>query len=64
MTEPLQPMSLEERLAGGHEPIDLLKTIHNKYHDDPSFADIVKSPKKYKNFELTDQLLYLKTNNN
>ena len=58
------PVSLTEMMAGGREPIDLLKCIRDKYSEDPMLAPIVESPRDYKNFELTeDKLLYLNNNN-
>lgn len=65
MVEGLKPITLEEMLAGGREPVDLAASVRNKYIEDPTFECIVKNPKEYKNFELTnDNLLYLQTNGN
>ncbi|KAG6898542.1 hypothetical protein C0995_009305 [Termitomyces sp. Mi166 len=34
LTEPLSPLSLAELMGGGHEPVDLLESIHGKYEND------------------------------
>ncbi|KAG6815289.1 hypothetical protein H0H93_010335 [Arthromyces matolae] len=59
----MEPVSLEEMLANGREPIDLLKAVKGKYETDPVFGAIVKNPKGFKNFEYTeDKLLYMRSN--
>jgi len=59
--EPLLAVTLEELLAGGQEPIDLLHCIRDQYTSDSVFAKIDENPCHYKNFELTsDGLMYLR----
>ncbi|KAG6903662.1 hypothetical protein DXG01_015950, partial [Tephrocybe rancida] len=59
----LPPISIEELLSRGREPIDLLASLRDRYEEDPLFKKIIEAPKAYKNFELEDGVLYMKTIN-
>ena len=62
--DPLPAMTLEELLAGGREPVDLLSSIQDQYKSDSTFAKIAENPQHYKNFELShDGLMYIRNNN-
>ena len=41
--------------------LDLLTEIRGKYEFDPAFQPIIAKPKDFRNFEVNDQLIYLKT---
>ena len=41
--------------------LDLLKELQGKYKDDPLFKSIIEKPKEFRNFEIKNDLLYLKT---
>ncbi|KAG6823421.1 hypothetical protein H0H92_010285 [Tricholoma furcatifolium] len=57
----MTPITLEELLQGGRDPIDLKETLRNHYHEDPIFKKIVDNPKEFKNYEVTDDgLVYMK----
>jgi len=42
--------------------IDLLKELRGHYQDDPVFKSIIEKPKEFRNFEVTNDLIYLKEN--
>jgi Integrase zinc binding domain len=53
--------SLIGTMSGGRDGIDLLKSIANKYLDDPFFKNISEHQREFKNFEVTKgRLVYLK----
>ena len=40
--------------------IDLIKELKSHYKDDPMFKSILEKPKEFRNFEVKDNLIYLK----
>ena len=42
--------------------LDLTKEIKGQYQNDPVFKPIINKPKDYRNFEIDDNLIYLKLN--
>jgi hypothetical protein len=42
--------------------IDLLKELKGNYKDDPLFKSILDKPKEFRNFEVKDDLIYIKMN--
>jgi hypothetical protein len=40
--------------------IDLLRELKGKYQDDPTFKSIIEKPKEFRNFEVKNDLIYLK----
>ena len=49
-------------MSGGHDGIDLMSVLKNKYGQDLFFKTILENPKHYRNFEVNEGLVYLKTN--
>src|ERR1700733_1605969 len=49
-------------VSGGHDGIDLMSVLKNKYGQDLFFKTILENPKHYQNFEVNKGLVYLKTN--
>ena len=47
-------------MSQGTLGLDLLNKIHGKYHQDPAFQVILQKPGDFRNFEIKDQLIYLK----
>jgi hypothetical protein len=42
--------------------IDLLRELRGSYQDDPIFKSILDRPKEFRNFEVQNELVYLKLN--
>jgi hypothetical protein len=55
-----EPISLTEVLESGDPTLDIHSRIHGRYSDDPFFDLIVKNPRNYKNFEVSNGLVFLK----
>jgi len=51
---------LVDFVSSSNEGIDLLKELAGKYKDDPFYEKIIKSPKEFRNFEVENDLIYLK----
>ena len=49
-------------VLGSDAGIDLLKELKGHYQDDPMFRSILDKPKDFRNFEVKDDLIYLKMN--
>lgn len=54
------PPSLIDIVNGGQEPIDLLSSLKGNYGQDPLFSKVVQNPKEFKNFDIANEVLYLK----
>lgn len=60
--EDLIPLTLEELLKMGMDPIDLISACKGQYKEDKLFKEIIERLKEYKNFEITeDRVIYLKS---
>ncbi|KIY61551.1 hypothetical protein CYLTODRAFT_324921, partial [Cylindrobasidium torrendii FP15055 ss-10] len=46
--------------SGGRASMDLIGLVKGKYTKDPLFGPVVNSPKDFQNFELKNDALYLK----
>ncbi|KAJ8507317.1 hypothetical protein ONZ45_g10305 [Pleurotus djamor] len=60
-TVPLPP-SLLDAASALNNGIDYHKELKSRYSEDPTFRDIVAKPSEYRNFEVQNDLLYLKQN--
>ena len=49
-------------LAQGSLGIDIWSKLRDRYREDPFFRTILDKPKEFRNFELEDQLIYLREN--
>ena len=56
------PVSLTEVLDSGDPTLDIHNRIHGRYSEDPFFAKIVKDPATFRNFEVSNELVFLKDN--
>ncbi|KIM76140.1 hypothetical protein PILCRDRAFT_798107 [Piloderma croceum F 1598] len=56
------PVSLTEVLDSGEPTLDIHNHIHGRYSEDPFFAKIVKDPTTFRNFEVSNELVFLKDN--
>ena len=52
--------SLLSIMSQGLQGIDLPVEVHGKYVLDPAFQPIIAKPKDFCNFEVNEQLIYLK----
>lgn len=56
------PVTLTEVITAGDPTIDIHRSIAGRYSEDPFFTLILQKPKDYKNFELSNDLVFLKDN--
>jgi len=52
--------SLLNVVSQSEQGIDLLNELRGKYRLDPAFQSIIKNPGDFRNFEVSDQIVYLK----
>ena len=60
-SDPNSEMSLVNVLENDAR-IDLIQELKGRYKEDPLFESILKKPKDFRNFEVTNDLIYLKLN--
>jgi len=51
---------LVDFVSSSNEGIDILKELTGKYINDPFFEKIIKKPNEFRNFEVENELVYLK----
>src|SRR6202790_423965 len=56
------PISLTEVLDSGEPTLDIHNSIRGRYSEDSFFAKIVKDPITFRNFEVSNELVFLKDN--
>lgn len=54
--------TLTDLIALGDPTVDIYKGVVNRYSEDPKFAVVLKNPASYKNFEVSNGLVFLKDN--
>ncbi|KIY61560.1 hypothetical protein CYLTODRAFT_324105, partial [Cylindrobasidium torrendii FP15055 ss-10] len=47
-------------LSGGRASLDLVGLVKGNYSSDPLFGPVIQSPKDFRNFEIHNEALYLK----
>lgn len=53
-------LGLTEVIALGDPSLDIHRSIANRYHEDPFYKEILNQPKNFKNFEVSNGLIFLK----
>ncbi|KAF9541460.1 hypothetical protein CPC08DRAFT_650511, partial [Agrocybe pediades] len=56
------PPLLMDLITLGDPTMDIHKSIVNRYSEDPKFAVILENPSSFKNFEVSNGLIFLKDN--
>jgi hypothetical protein len=56
------PISLTKVLDLGEPTLDIHNSIHGRYSEDSFFAKIVKDPTTFRNFKVSNELVFLKDN--
>ena len=54
--------SLADVILESDAEIDLFKEIKGRYHEDSMYRPIMEKPKEFRNFEIENELIYLKDN--
>ena len=54
--------SLADVILESNAEIDLFEELKGHYHEDPMYKSIMDKPKEFRNFEVKDDLIYLKEN--
>ncbi|KAJ2930134.1 hypothetical protein H1R20_g6930, partial [Candolleomyces eurysporus] len=58
-SEELSPPNLVQMVDNATDGMDIPAVIRNKYQDDPFFDEILKNLRHYKNFKISEGLIYL-----
>ncbi|KAF9470997.1 hypothetical protein BDN70DRAFT_820593, partial [Pholiota conissans] len=59
-TPPRESQSLIAYMTSGTDGLDLLANVRGRYGEDLFFNAILQKPKEYRNFEVDNDLIYLK----